>query len=34
MCVEITVLQICFEKRTKEFAFETCENVFHVGVHC
>ena len=31
ICVEITVLDICFKKRTKESVAEICENIFTVG---
>ena len=32
--LKTAVLEICFEKNTKEFVDETFKNISTVGVHC
>ena len=32
--MKIAVLEICFEKKTKESVVGTFKNVYTVGVHC
>ena len=33
-CVKVAVLEICFEKKTKEFVCGTLKNICTVAAHC